>query len=286
MASANLQGAIEVDAEINSHHARIQLVRYQFFEPPESTLHASGNFRIELCLSSRHRSSRACFVDQWNRHRFEKIGDLFLAPPDMNMRAKSDEISPLTSIVCELESPFVLALFDKLPMLTDQMLTASLDIQDAKVRSLMLRLAEEARHPGFASEMLVDSIVTQTAIELFRIGVGVREQLGHGGLAPWQLRQIEERLKEVRETPTLAEIADICRISVRQLTRGFRASRGCSIGAYVANSQMEHAKRMLVAGESVTTIATVLGFSSASNFGVAFRRAMGITPGEFRRRIV
>ena len=37
---------------------------------------------------------------------------------------------------------------------TDRQLEASLDIRSGDIRSLILRLGEEARHPGFASQML------------------------------------------------------------------------------------------------------------------------------------
>jgi hypothetical protein len=54
-------------------------------------------------------------------------------------------------------------------------------------------------------------------------------------LAPWRMRLIEERLKEPCEAPTPVELAALCNLSGRQLTRGFRAScRGCSIGDHVA----------------------------------------------------
>lgn len=134
--------------------------------------------------------------------------------------------------------------------------------------------------------MLVESIAAQMTVELFRHGSAITERQLHGGLASWQLRLIDERLKEVREAPTLPALAALCRISVRQLTRGFRASRGCSIGANVAGSQIEHAKSLLATDESVTSIADTLGFSSSSNFCFAFRRATGITPGQFRKTLL
>jgi len=119
-----------------------------------------------------------------------------------------------------------------------------------------------------------------------RLGAAITERPVHGGLAAWQLRLIDERLQEVREAPTLVVLAALCRISVRQLTRAFRESRVCSIGTFVANSQMGHAKRLLAADESVTSIAHTLGFSSNSNFCFAFRRATGMTPGQFRRTLL
>lgn len=280
------KGSMQVEAALRSRSADVQLVRYHFTEPPDSVLRTDGAFRLELCLTSRHRTARGRFRDQWSSNRFERIGDLFITPPNLELLARSDEASSLASIVCELAPAPLLALFDRRPELTDQHLRSSLDVRDAKVRGLLLRLAEEARQPGFASEMLVELIAGQMAIELFRLGGAVSDRLAQGGLAPWQLRLIDERLGEVREAPTLPVLADLCRISVRQLTRGFRASRGCSLGAYVADNQMEHAKRLLAADDSVTAIAAKLGFSSSSNFCFAFRRASGMTPGQFRQTLL
>ena len=59
---------------------------------------------------------------------------------------------------------------------------------------------------------------------------------------------------------------------------------GCSIGDYIESRRMESAKRMLVAGENVKTIAFTMGFSSPSSFTFAFRRAVGISPSQFRQR--
>jgi len=277
---------MEIEAQRCVPAATTQLVHYHFASPPDSKLRTGDHFRVELCLTSRHRSARACFRDHWGPHRFERIGDLFIIPPTAELLARSDEDRSLTSIICQLNAGVVLELFERLPELTDQHLMASLDIRHARIRGLLLRLAEETRQPGFASEMLVDLLARQVAIELVRHGSAIPEHKVHGGLAAWQLRLIDERLEEVREAPTLAVLAALCRISVRQLTRGFRESRRCSIGEYVANSQMGHAKRLLAADESVTSIAYALGFSSNSNFCFAFRRATGLTPGQFRRKLL
>jgi AraC family transcriptional regulator len=100
------------------------------------------------------------------------------------------------------------------------------------------------------------------------------------------LRRIEERLKEVREPPTLSELATLCNLSVRQLTRAFRASRGRSIGDYVEQSRLDQAKCLLATEASVKSIAYSLGFASPSSFSFAFRRATGETPREFRDRML
>jgi len=132
--------------------------------------------------------------------------------------------------------------------------------------------------------MLVELICGQIAIELGRYCAGVNEGPVTGGLAPWRLRMIDERLRETQNVPTLDELAALCKLSVRQLMRGFRASRGCSIGDYVARTRLEHAKRMLVTDQSVKAISYSLGFASPSSFTYAFRSLLGETPREFRQR--
>jgi AraC family transcriptional regulator len=279
------RAALEIEAELSAPSARVQRVRYDFHEPPASVLRVEDTIRVELCLNSRHRSARACFTDRWSPSHFEHIGELFVLPPTIDMAARSDEERSLSSVICLLEVPPVLALFDRLPDITDRFLLIGLDIRDANVRYLMLRLADEVRNPGFASQILVESIAAQMGVELLRYGAALPERPIQGSLAPWQLRRIEERLAEVRESPSLHELARLCGISVRQLTRSFRVVRGCSVGDYVAGRQITHAMRLLAADETVASIATTLGFSSSSNFCSAFRRAVGITPGQYRHSL-
>lgn len=114
------------------------------------------------------------------------------------------------------------------------------DIRDEEIRGLLRRLAAEARHPGFASQVLVEAMVTQLSIELFRYGSAILERQQQRGLSSAQLRLIDERLREVRAAPSLIVLAELCGISVRTLTRSFSRSRGCTIGSYIANIQMEH----------------------------------------------
>lgn len=280
-----VRATMEVDAELRAANAQVQLVRYRFDEPPQSVMHVDDHIRVELCLGPRHRSARACFSDHWDRSRFERIGDLFVVPPTLDMVARSDEDRPLSSVLCQLKLEPIVRLFDELPEFSDHYLLACLDIRDLKLRNLLLRLAEEARHPGFASAVLVEALATQLSVELLRYGGAVPEQRpASRGLAAWQLRRIDERLSEVRAAPDLSELAALCGLSVRQLTRSFRAARGCSVGTHVATLQIAHARALLAAGDSITATARTLGFASSSNFCQAFRRATGVTPGQYRRQ--
>jgi AraC family transcriptional regulator len=197
----------------------------------------------------------------------------------------SDGCCQQASIVCEFNPDQMSAWLDCDLRWTDRGLLAGLDIRERHIPALLQRLAEEVRNPGFASDTLVELITGQLALELARYSMSVSVDAGSGGLAAWRLRRIDERLREVREPPTLSELAELCQLSVRQLTRGFRASRGCSIGDYVAANRVEQARELLAAGQSVKAVAYTLGFASSSSFCFAFRRATGETPTEFRQRL-
>jgi AraC family transcriptional regulator len=276
------EGLMSVDAELRVPLATVRRVRFNFTEPTDDVLLLDDDaYWLDLCLTPRPRNSRACYREHWGPDRFERIGDVFLVPAGEVLHARAD-CGRQTSIICLLHAGPIRTLFEDDLEWDDRRLEASLDISSARIRNLVLRLDDEARHPGFASEMLAELVAGQLAIELFRYGAAISDGPATGGLAPWRLRIIDERLAVRSGPPTLAELSGLCNLSVRQLTRGFRTSRGCSIGEYVARKQIDHAKRLLAGEESVQSIAYSLGYSSPSSFSCAFRRATGQTPREFR----
>lgn len=274
-----------IEGELRVPVATAQLVRFHFPEPVDNILHEKEMYRVDLCLTPRPGNARACYLDRWSAQRFEPIGNVFLVPPGEAMLAMSDGCCQQDSIVCQLHPEPMGDWFDGRLQWTDRGLLAGLDIREGNIRTLLLRLAEEAKNPGFASEMLVELIVAQLAIELARYCTANNDGTAARGLASWRLRLIDERLREIGAPPTLTELAELCQLSVRQLTRGFRLSRDCSIGDYVANNRVEQARQLLATDQSVKAIAYSLGFASPSSFCFAFRRATGVTPSQFRQRL-
>jgi AraC family transcriptional regulator len=274
--------SMTVDAEARVPVARVQLVQFHMRGPADNILRDEESCWLDLCLSPRPSNARACYLERWSPQRFERLGKVFLLPAGETLKARSDGDASQASLLCHLYPEPLQRWFDGELQWTNRRLEACLDIPDGNIRGLLLRLAAELRHPGFAGSTLIELVSAQLAIELSRYCAAVSEQPAEGGLAPWRLRLIEERLREVRAAPTLTELAGLCRLSVRQLTRAFRASRGCSIGDHIASSQLDHAKRLLASERSIKAVAYSLGFASPSGFCFAFRRATGQTPRQFR----
>lgn len=277
-----LDEMLKIGSEVRVPVATAQLVQFHFTDPIDIVMFDRDAYWLDLCLEPRPKNARACYLDHWASQRFERIGKVYLLPPGETIQTRSDGAKSHTSILCHFRPETLSQWFEGELEWTSRRLEATLDIPDLNIRSGLHKLAEEMRHPGFASEMFVELIAAQLAIELGRYFAQFDKIPNTGALARWRLMAIDERLNDVQEIPTLSELAALCKLSVRQLTRGFRASRGCSIGDYVANSRIERAKRLLASAQSMKTIAYSLGFKSSPGFCFAFRRATGMTPGEFR----
>ena len=272
-----------VDAELSGEAIVARIVRFDIPQPTASIMRGSERYHINMCLTPRPLETRGGYHRRWGPHRFERLGDIFLVPPGEELRIRGGS-GRQASLTCDLSAEAIHALFGQELIWDDQKLATTLDITNARIRALLFRLAEEVRHPGFAATQMLELLAGELAIEIGRFCHEVHERPVTGGLAGWRLRLIDERLSASAEAPALGELAGLCNLSVRQLTRGFRVSRGCSLGDYIEARRMELAKRLLVRGESVKAIAFAMGFSSPSSFTFAFRRAVGTSPSNFRKR--
>ncbi len=272
-----------VDAELCAAGITARIVRFDIPEPTD-TRHAVGaGYHVNMCLTPRPLDSRGGYRERWGPHRFERLGDIFVIPPDESLYIRGGS-GRQASLVCSIDASLVHDLLGRDLPWDDTHLAAALDIGSAQVRALLFRITAEVRHPGLASQRMLELLGSELAIELGRYGLEVSERPMTGGLSGWRLRLIEERLANDITAPSLKDLADLCGLSVRQLTRGFRVSRACSIGDYIEQRRMEAAKRLLMEGESVKTIAFAMGFASPSSFTFAFRRAVGASPSTFRQR--
>lgn len=270
-----------IEAQRNIEFGSVKIVRKQWDRPIDVSA-AGATHHLELSLLPRSDTAAGCFVDDWGPNRFEPIGAVFLIPADKIVRAKSD-CRDQNSIVCNFNPDAVERWFERKIEWTDGRLRGALDVTNSRVRNLLFRIGEEVRTPSFASDSMIELMAAETVIELSRYLAGIEEKMS-GGLAGWRLRLIDERLADDYAAPSLTELADLCNISVRQLTRAFRVSRGRSIGKYIAEHRIDHAKDMLASGMSVKAVAYTTGYSAPSNFTAAFVRATGETPKQYQLR--
>ena len=262
-----------VEGELSAPVASVRRVRFRFEEPVDRLMQQSQKDRVDLCLTPRPDNARGRYPERRGAQGFEPLGKLFVVPPGETLQAVSEGRCQQSSLLCEFDALRIGEWLDSDLQWSDHALRAGLDIREGSLQLLLQRLAREVKTPGFASNAMVELIV----------GYGLRsKQSAPGGLPAWRLRLIDERLREGAAPPSLSELATLCGISVRQLSRGFRASRGCSIGDHINALCIERACELLLTDQSIKAIALTLGFSSPSSFSYAFRRATGESPTTYR----
>ena len=161
-------------------------------------------------------------------------------------------------------------------------------IRNRRLEVLMQDIQAEMEQPGFGHEPLVEAATTMMLVEMARHFQQLAEPHGAvgNGLAPWQMRRIEERIAaaDLRGYPSLAELAELAGISQSHLMRGFKASTGWPIHKFIAEERLRAAKQLLAKEElNSKEIAGRLGFRTPAYFATAFRRMTGKTPSEYRR---
>lgn len=122
------------------------------------------------------------------------------------------------------------------------------------------------------------------AIEGLLFALLVRPAREHADAAHW-LTRVTDALHDSLETrPSLLDLAEIAGVHPAHLCREFHRRTGRTIGAYVRELRIARACTMLSqSNESLAEIALACGFSDQSHFATTFRRAMHVTPGEYRR---
>jgi AraC-like DNA-binding protein len=110
---------------------------------------------------------------------------------------------------------------------------------------------------------------------------------GRGEFAPGSIlgRVMEFVREHFHRALSVGELAKVAGLSQRQLRRRFVQDFGVGVAEFVIKTRVQIASdRLFRGGESLSKIALDVGFCDQSAFTRAFRRHLGVTPGEYRRR--
>lgn len=132
-----------------------------------------------------------------------------------------------------------------------------------------------------------DTLAHSLAIRLAELARRTRTTPpGSGGLAPWQLRRVTDRMNDMLSGAVrLEELASLCGLSVFHFARSFKVSTGTPPHSYLINLRMDRAKRLLIDTDMpMIHVALSLGYDSSQSFARAFRQSVGCTPSEWRRQ--
>jgi AraC family transcriptional regulator len=163
------------------------------------------------------------------------------------------------------------------------------DIQDELIRQIGLTILSEMASESAAGRMLVETLALALAARLahsYAEPASVRAQGSRSHrLDEIRLRRVLDYIAQhLGEDIAVAQLANVACLSPFHFARMFKAAMGVAPHRYVSQRRLENAMMLLAAGkQSLSDIALSCQFSSQASFNRAFRRATGITPGEYRR---
>lgn len=151
-------------------------------------------------------------------------------------------------------------------------------INDPYLYSRIIRLSEITLRHG-------DPLETQA---LF-LDIMARLLSEHAGLEPPVMADDPKAVSKVRaylnahftEHISLEQLASVAGLSPFHLSRIFTARTGLPPHEYQTARRIRRAKRLLEAGEPMAQVAVECGFSDQSHLNRAFKRIMGMTPGQY-----
>jgi AraC family transcriptional regulator len=278
----------ELDCQVRVDSGTVELGKFHWKHPVELVLkHPDEVFAFNLALSPRPRRARISPPGHANDESLENIGRVLLIYPGSTFRL-SVPSGHVRSLYCGINRTRLEQMVGDLDDFDETRAGLQSRLNSQIVELLLNRMYEELRDGRFASQVAVDAYVTALTVELaraIRTSKDGREDRHKGGLAPGRMRLLKDRIHAEAPAPHLLELADLCGMTVRQLSRAFKQETGKTLGKYIDDINVERAFRLLTeTHRPISEIATTLGFSTPAGFSYSFRRSTGMAPSELRRR--
>jgi AraC-like DNA-binding protein len=158
-------------------------------------------------------------------------------------------------------------------------------IYDSRITQCADLLAGACIEPMDGDRIYGESLTTAIFAALFSAWRRKNPQGIGSGLTSWQLRRSTEYMQaHLTEDISLAELANLAKLSQSQFARAFRDSTGVPPYRYILRSRIQRAEQMLAKTHApIAEIAAQVGFADQSHFTKAFRRFVGATPKRWRQ---
>ncbi|MDF0519296.1 AraC family transcriptional regulator [Bradyrhizobium yuanmingense] len=158
---------------------------------------------------------------------------------------------------------------------------------DTVVRHIGASLQQALRRPDETNQLFIDHMMLALTAHVAQAYGGLRPctEPNRGGLAPWQVKRVCERLEsDLGGKLSLQEIAAEFDLSISHFSRAFRISTGLPPHQWLLRQRVKAAKQLMTVRDlSLSEIAISAGFANQSHFTRVFSSVVGVSPGTWRR---
>lgn len=92
-------------------------------------------------------------------------------------------------------------------------------------------------------------------------------------------------LKNIKNPPTIEELAKLAGINRQKLKYGFKRLFGKTINNYLREERLEMASLLLLSGKTIVECVNAVGYSNQSHFARRFKEKYGVLPKDYKKNI-
>ena len=245
-----------------------------------------GFTRTHLVAMHYRRAKLGRFLGPLPQTKPMRHGSLDIVPQGTPLGVYGDDETEF--IMLALEPAFVHQIANESGMFDSELVTHS-GIRDPQIEYIALALKSELDAGCPSGRVYGDGLAVALAARLLgRYSARVTASHNCNALLPgYTLRRVTGYIEEnLTKDLTLAEIADVARMSPHYFSRAFRNSTGIPPHRYVIDRRIEKAKTLLSDNHlPLVEVGLSVGFQNQSHFTTLFHKRTGVTPKVYRSRI-
>lgn len=163
--------------------------------------------------------------------------------------------------------------------------------EDQTIVHLITMLSNEAMAAEQTSRLFVEQAIDLLCTQLVRghssFGALPDPAAKRGGLADWQVKRVTTYMRSrMEEEIGLDELAALVHLSRFHFCTAFKKATGRNPHETLTMMRIARAKELLADPDMpVTEIGLCVGYQTPSSFAASFRKTVGMSPSEFRRRL-
>jgi AraC-like DNA-binding protein len=158
---------------------------------------------------------------------------------------------------------------------------------DPVIRDFAAVVLPALEQPGWYNRLFLEHLSLALVAHLARTygSPSPPPRLDKGKLAPWQERRVKDFLiANISGGVSLADVAQECGLSRTHLSRAFKTSTGQPPHRWLLEQRIERARKLLLHSKlPLADISRRCGFADQSHFTRVMNRALGSSPGAWRR---
>ncbi|WP_181905512.1 helix-turn-helix domain-containing protein [Aestuariispira insulae] len=158
--------------------------------------------------------------------------------------------------------------------------------EDDVIRNVINRFILPARWRDAGNEIYLSHMIHMVLYRFMSLSVEGLDTLQNrvGGLAEKKAKEVEEFMRaNLSEKLSVSQLAELTGMSVFHFLRSFKIRFSVTPYQYLSKLRLERAKNLLLTTQRpISDIALDCGFSNQSHLTMRFKKAIDLTPGQYR----